>query len=373
MIIELSPIFADLNEDQWRPYAHAVENLIAAHSAGWHAFSPSRDICASLLALGCLSRNQEGVVRRIAERASVLGGQAAMAERVMLCWPEGEELRTFRPNQVAVPLRRFDLMDNCSPSQLLTENSAVDGAFLTELCRLMSREIGYSAALKIDRVHGGGGTMGTQYAQACSEARPTLCVVDSDRKYENCTLGTTARGVLAHRGTEQCPTTQIYVLPVRELENAVPVSALYEIYSANPALRARVTQLCAYAKQVRTEGIAEDDNVLHYFDFKSGITRGQISAIPEILRPAFVRFAQIVCQSALTMDDFDDILDPRPVHPGISVNMLSLTLEHIADWSKDRHGFARRLKSSPNWTWLNELLRLVAAYGVAGERTAWAT
>lgn len=370
MIIELSADFSEFSASDWAPYHGAIENLIVAHGQGWHLFSPARGAASSILNGCALSLTQRQIFEhRVFSRMAVLSGQAKAAHLTILANVNGREGHTSRNNQVGVPLQIFSDPRNCAPSKLITENASTDGRVLELLANLMARELGYGSPLQFELVHGGGGTTATCYGAACGSGQPALCVVDSDRKYPGAPLGETARQVELLNGSEISPATRFFTLPVRELENALPLSVWLDVYSANAEVRARVERLLRYAKRRVIERVQDERNVLDYFDFKSGLKRGDVAKIPDAARPAFVRFAQIVSHHDRTKGDYTDKSDTTLIHPGVADAALSQFVSYLeGPVPLGRKVVAQKIQKSPLWNWLEGLLKLVLAYGVAGQK-----
>jgi len=369
MIIELSPNFAAFGAAEWVNYHQAIENLITAHGQGWHLLSPARDVAASIR-LGCtLSATQEQVFRHyISAKISELSGQARSSDMTILANVDGEDRRTIRANQIGVPLRLFSDLASCAPSRLITENAATDGKALELLARLMAKELGYGGRIQLELVHGGGGTTAACYHAACQSGRPTLCVLDSDKKYDSAPLGETARQVQMLAGTEVHPTVAQRVLPVRELENALPLSALLDVYANNPEVRRRVASLIEYAQRRVVEGIPDEANVLSYLDMKLGLRRKDIAKLPALVRPPHVRFAQVVSTSHRTRTEYDDLTDGVMIHSGVAEALLQQFVAFLEGPLHLRRNLDRKIIRSPAWSWLRDLLALVLAYGTAGQR-----
>ena len=80
---------------------------------------------------------------------------------------------------------------------------------------------------------GGGNTISTVYENIQNKKkRLCLCIVDSDKLSPNSSLGSTARNI-KQKDDNTSVTTLLYILPVRELENLIPLSILSELMSKN--------------------------------------------------------------------------------------------------------------------------------------------
>lgn len=367
MIIELAPSFGGFKSDDWAPYHRAIENLITAHGEGWHLLSPSREVAKSILSSCSLSRTQAQIFEHhIANRVSVTSGQARSADLVILANPETEPRRTERANQLGVSLSTFSELAACAPARLITENAATDGKVIEALSELMSRDLGYNSPISFEHVHGGGGTTAACYEQACTSARPTLCVLDSDRKYPGAALGETARRVVQANAPHE--TIRTFILPVREVENSLPLSLLLDVYSQSPEVRGRVSPLLKYIERRVLDGIPLEANALDYIDFKFGLKRSDIAKLPTGQRAMFCKLAHVVRPTEISHDLYDDATDGTVIAEGISENLLAQFLSFIDAAKHKRREIAQKIKSSPAWPWLEDLLRLVLAFGTASAR-----
>lgn len=365
MIIELSKAFADFQAADWEPYHSALENLIQAHGNGWHLLSPSRGVLASIEGNCQLSRTQSLVIKHyIGERIATTMGQAKSADFTLLCVEDGAELRSERNNQIPIRLRVFNDLAMCAPARLITENARVDGELLKLIAETAGRELGYGMRLNLEQVHGGGGTTGACYEEACKSPRPTICIVDSDQHHPESAKGSTARKVLEYERSHNHNTVKSFVLPVRELENAVPISFLFDVYANDPQVRQRVSILSQYIEFCKQQSHHPCAS-LSFMDLKNGLRHCDVAAVPVNQKSTFSRFATRALGRQV---EFDDIHDITPVFQGISENMLEKLLEFINSNHRNIVKFFHKLKKSPNWDWIEGILRHINSFGAASER-----
>jgi hypothetical protein len=188
-------------------------------------------------------------------------------------------------------------------------------------------------------------------------------------KFHGDGLGATATAVRSHRGKECCPSICAHILPVRELENSLPISWYLDLYKDNPAVCKRIAALCRYIERVKIEAIPSDDNVINYLDLKRGLTVGQILAMPLEKRKAFLKFAQLVNAGAWNIEEVDNIDHNTIVHEGICETALVRAVQKIEGALYNRKEFKQKVMNSPNWVWLSELLLYVISYGLAPDRS----
>ncbi len=366
MIIELAGAFASLDADGWMPYHSAVEHLIQAHGQGSHIFAPSREIIESI-ERGCeLSRTQKDILRYyIKERITNILSQAKSADITMLCVPDGLAPRSDRRNQIIVPLSNFLELENCGPSRLVTENSKVDGKFLTSLANEAGRNLGYTMRVSLELVHGGGDTTAKCFEEVCQSSRPVICFVDSDKRFFDDSLGTTAKKVMRCKNQNNHPAAYTFVMPVRELENAIPISMLFEVYDKDPGVIAKLTNLVSFMRRARDTGV-DYHSVLNFIDHKKGMTVADVARLPEKHRHPFVQMA--IFLSPQLNYDFDDVLNSKVVIPSISEDMLGQVLMFLDKKQHRSKYFFEKLVQSPMWLWLEQVVRTILSLGAAAER-----
>lgn len=369
MIFEFSSEFAEFDADDWQPYCYPLQNLLNVHKQGWHIVSPSREVCQSLVRSEILSEDlMDFFKHHIQEKISTRSGQARSSQLVVVCKPNNSDQRTDYDNQVCVPLAVYANLDNCSRSRLITENSDRDGKLLTSLCNLMSRELGSNLTLTLECVHGGGSSVSRRYNDALQVFRPALCVVDSDRDYFNGPLGGTARNLSALHNPNVLPVIQLYVLPVRELENVIPISVLYDVYFNDPHVRTKIQSLCDYILLRENGQQLVEGNVLSFFDMKNGITRSKILSFPLPAKQLFYYFDVNTTGFSCDYDDYNEPEEEYVVHAGVSENLLDIYLGFLELNQFNRPQLIQKYKNMPEWTWLSELLKLIMAYGAGQPR-----
>lgn len=114
---------------------------------------------------------------------------------------------------------------------------------------------------------GGGQTTAESYDNmVCREKRPTLCIVDSDKRHaNNCTLGKTCMDVrnIEASFSETEPPFQTVVLQVHEVENIVPLTILADLYRNKPLIN-------SYIELLKNLASIENGAPLLYYDLKYG-------------------------------------------------------------------------------------------------------
>ncbi len=367
MIIELSEKFADIEPEEWNNYHVAFENIINAHRMGWHIFAPPRKV-ANRISKDCdLSRSQKSIFdSHVQDRITTLLGQARSADHTIICIPDSMPVIAERSNQFALPISKFIDPRNLLPFLLITENAQNDGVFLERLCLIFSKHLGYQSPMMLEHRHGGGGTTAAQYREALTDYRPTLCVIDSDRRYPDGPLGSTARAV---RGVELHNTTRVvqaHILPVREAENLVPLSFLFDVYGTNPNISDTISKIHKY----KNSDVAKCSiyNVLYFIDFKTGDTKGSIAKIPMPYKTHMLNFCSFIGTRKENDDQFSNPECDEKAVPGISENLIHQTISFINNNGRLESSLMRKILSAPFWDELEHILRLILAFSCGGQR-----
>lgn len=369
MIIELSERFAEFTAADWNCYHTAIENLIIAHREGSHIFSPGRAVCSSVLENCELSGTQSEVLKyHIGPKLGTILGQAQSAAAVIVCNPSDYADETSRANQIGVDLKEFAVTMNCLPSKLIVENADFDGRLLENLCSLFARRLGYLMPLKIEKVHGGGSSIGLRYRDACGSARPSICVVDGDQKFINDTFGDTANAVRILCGTELHNTVENVVLPVRELENCLPISSFLDVYVDSPEVRERVHGLHGYCKYREAQNFPLNLNAIPFTDLKNGILRSDVASFPPHEREAFLRLDQFLSGQEIIIEDYDDLADNTVIHSGVSENLLLRYSEFLEQKQFDKSSLIGKFERSPDWNWLSNTIKRILSFGAGAVR-----
>ena len=366
MIIEISDEFADFDELKWRPYAASLEHLITAHCNGWHILTPSRKVARGMVERCNLSVRQLEILQfYIVDKIAVLVGQARTADATILAVPDDYEGRPSRDNQIVVRLRTFDDMSACLQAQLLTENSAADGKYILTLANLVARDLGYGVGLSLELVHGGGAGTAVKYKEMLESNRPALCVVDSDRTYPSSALGSTAKAIVKQGMSNEGQTVQAKILPVREIENTIPISFLLQVYGDNLVINRKIGKICKYISSLKT--VDCPFYVLDYLDLKGGDTVDRVQAFPEPDRTIFIRACNVLNDKNV---DWDAVVPNNNIaaYDGISVNLLQFTMGYLQNNPRLDREFAAKLRKAPFWLQLEHLIRLILSFGAASSR-----
>ena len=364
MIIEISDAFGALDATGWKPYLSAIDNLLTAHASGWHVLTPSRHVADKIKELCGLSERQQALLNAsIVSRLATLIGQARSADYTLLVVPPATFTSATRQNQIVVPITSFSKIENCMATRLLTEDSSFDGAYLLHVANAVARQLGYGVRINLELMHGGGSGLAKQYELLLADERPSVCVADSDIRFPDGPYGTTAKGILKRGMSNQSGTVRAVILPVRELENSIPISFLLESYRSSPEVKAKVSKFIKHIDDCKKKGVTE--NLLDFVDFKEGDSVSKLSKIPEPHRARLIEVCKAIAVTTLTAATLDDPASEAKVHQGIAANMLGTVKDFLVEHPRHDRTYIEKLRRTPFWEALEDIFRLILSFGAA--------
>jgi hypothetical protein len=207
-----------------------LENLLLAHHECKHVVCIEKDAAARLESLqGVWSSRAIGSLRNIRGRYNEI-----RALRNRLKWivrigvgPAYAMHSVETDGKVCIHVSAHqwgDLAQLSSGVTLLAEN-LFDTAFYRIIGEAFIAENGWKWSLCFDEKLGGGDTTAVVLQQLATEEKPTLTIVDSDKKHPQDVVGKTARRAMSVR----CNSLQVlHVLHVRDIENLIPLQ-IYEL------------------------------------------------------------------------------------------------------------------------------------------------
>lgn len=366
MIIELSREFENIPDESWINYSQPIENLVSAHREGWHLFVVSKKAGEAILNHCELSRNQKEVLRHhILAKSQILMSEAKSAHISAVCVLGEGRQNSFRENQkIVVDIRKFDNLDTCLPLNLLVEFSETDGEFLKKSCEVLAREIGFSMRTSMKLVNGGGDPTGDIYCVKCNELTPTLCVVDSDKRSRNSSLDRTAKKVVNMAGKQCISTINHYVMPVREMENFIPIEIMRKVYSKNVKVQHRIDVVETIRDFCQSNGMSGLDSYVYYYDMKEGFKTSDVSGACDRDREFLIKIWEI-CDRKERKFKYEGI-PTKSIVGGVSKNLLKNTVEFMDGNGKQRKEFIFHMRESEIWKHFKDMLLTVCSYSAAG-------
>lgn len=185
-------------------------------------------------------------------------------------------------------------------SVLIGEN-VIDGNIYDRLGKLYLKnkklnKLGLRNAI----IGAGGNQINVQYKQSIvEEEKLGICFADSDKKYEGCSLGETAKQLVDTWKKDQ-GVGEIFILKYRELENYIPMELLELLYKEH---KSGVLKLFKDKREIL--------ELYKYADLKEGIhlkslcEEGFLNCWENILKK--INLSEIKCSNDVKYESFDEI------------------------------------------------------------------
>lgn len=174
---------------------------------------------------------------------------------------------TYSGNQLKISLS-IDYLEKYLPniikeSPLLVEDAFTDGEFLVQASKTLAKKMRWGEVSLLPD-HGGGSGITRRAEQRNRDGIFTIVVVDCDKGCPESALGSTAK-TLKKAAKHFGPLIHTFILPVHEIENLIPFSAIARIA---PAMAVDYQKYIMHG----TFGFSSDiDCPSRYFDIKNGI------------------------------------------------------------------------------------------------------
>lgn len=364
MIFALSEHFDGFDSEAWQPYLPAIENLLIAHIQGWHLFVPTRRTTRVLAVLNQLSAAHRTVLSvHIGERLATLSGQAHSVSRVIVCLPDDADLPA-NDNSIFVRLRDFIELENCFKSQLIVENGDSDGKFYLSLGKLLGNRDFANVPLALDIVHGGGATTAIKVRDAMLAPRPSLIVVDGDRRFPGAREGDTARQVQKEFYAKKYSTHVLHITEVKSVENFVPPSLgsiFLEGRDSSVAMISVIEQHCG-------EKIPQESLVAKHICYKKGIKYGFYRAGSAEFKMQVADMASKIGAPLFPPENADKSRDEEVAIPGVNARFIELFLGRLEEDSSFGDMCKAKFPEGSFFAELEKILRDVVAFGTAAVR-----
>lgn len=209
--------------------------LADACREGFHAIVANPLTFIQICKLDCFSRDQRVVYETLRDRSSELGIlRTEIRTRIELTsQSHSASWSTYRDGNVIVisaPITDFASSVRFAPTALLGENLR-DARIYALIAKRYAEVLDLKGiATYAEKLQGGGNTISDSFLEFCKQdARPCVCIVDSDRRIPGGPLGNTARQLQSIRPATSNHLAVYHILNnVRELENMVPLRTLFD-------------------------------------------------------------------------------------------------------------------------------------------------
>ncbi len=365
MYISVSDLFlANVGELQER--SPAVRNLISAFGAGYHHLVMSRELIdAALQVCDLTDFDRLVLVSQVRSRYATARGELRASQRYVEATP-ALAVPDLPVNAVPIPLRQLDEPRHVSPTRIVVENVVRDKRGLEMLLHLYRRFLSRGGGFNWEFVNGGGATTADTFRHLFVDPRPVLCVVDSDRRTPSAPVGTTAAAVLSAQNEAPFRIAQSAVLPVRELENAIPLRAIKLVYAhLGDGGTSEACQKLIDFCEARPERQSDRASYVAFLDLKSGLKETDITAAKPDFFPVLRELWMFANGAGTSPEpDSEEFLQASPFS-GISQNILSVV---VACFSNNYHvlrDVARNVSRHPYHEDLVEFFELMLDFCAA--------
>lgn len=234
-------------------------------------------------------------------------------------------LQQFSSKFVTMDILEFKDPKQISINYLVCENVRDCSFYVDGTNFLLSRVMGNTYRLNISEGNGGGGTIVDVLKKY--ERYPCFVICDTDKKYPNCVLGQTLKGVEAYFKGWHGARMWMYELEVHEVENLIPLNLL-EIVRKGKVHKQRMNVLRA----IISTNVGND--FLKYFDFKKGFREKLFVEINDKDAQYFNVCKQILLNIGKTQREINKIISSgkesrKELIPGYGDDIFCDTLNYI--------------------------------------------
>jgi hypothetical protein len=270
-------------------------------------------------------------------------------------------------NALAIALERFDEPRNVTPTRLIVEDVLRDKSGVEMILAVFLRFFQHGGRTEFEFVHGGGSMTSAAFRASYLEPRPVICAVDSDRRAPASPVGDTARAVLEAKRAAPFPSAEVALLPVREMENAIPLRAIRVVYEQNgdQEVSARCQSLIDFCEADPAK-MTRRAEVTAFLDFKTGLADRDIETLninySDVLRDLW-GFAN-GGRPCPDLGDRTEYVRHRPF-VGISNNLLQVVSETFDTKPYVLKDIARNYKKLPHYADLLKYSKMLTDFGAA--------
>ncbi|EHJ14461.1 MULTISPECIES: hypothetical protein [Crocosphaera] len=289
--IDVSVVQSFENSNSWPDdLIIALENLALARREGKHSIIADLNTLKIIAKCSDLSKNAKISYKKILnDRPKFKAYLSHVSRYIEIIHPCNVNKIDSNSGKdiIKLPYTFFNDSETIQKSILLCENLQ-DTEFYKIIAETFCKWKRLNIKPKFEPSLGGGNTISTVYENIQNKKkRLCLCIVDSDKLSPNSSLGSTARNI-KQKDDNTSVTTLLYILPVRELENLIPLSILSELMSKNGDRENPFKQL----EKIEESSVKE---IRNFLDIKEG-----------------TRLKKIVNEPSSVKDFWKDKLDKLP-------------------------------------------------------------
>ncbi|MFZ3053806.1 MAG: hypothetical protein WA099_10390 [Sulfuricurvum sp.] len=242
----------------------ALENLALGYADGHHIILGNRDTIQFISELEQLDKRPKSLYKKIYSSLTEYGNFLNAVEVYLKITNGPQLLRTGKC--IETPLIYFSSTRTIQPTNILCEHIH-DIEFFKKITNCYVKKTGFKIQLQYTPQMGGGSAMGGVYASIQSDNKICLAIADSDRYHQNDFMKDTPSTLLRENDPLK-PLSNIYILPVREIENLLTATMISNMIEKNHQYCNLTSRLLPLSKMEKN-GLY---NEIKYIDFKEGMT-----------------------------------------------------------------------------------------------------
>lgn len=253
-----------------------LEDLARHRQSGVHLITGSRSLLKTITNLSNLSRKSSDVYLFVLEELTQLRNVTTLLARRIEVTDEyatnvitnSDGSQTFQ-----IPYRKLQKLSIFNKTILLSEN-LLDSKIYAHIADAYLAMNGLRGIkLDFEKRGGGGSTIADEYHEIQqNQERLCLCVVDSDKKTPNSTIGSTAKNVTA-KDDSNILLCEVAIIEPRDIENLFPASVLREIVQ-------EASKLSMIEVLETIDSCPTNPDARYHLDIKKGITLGEVLHAP---------------------------------------------------------------------------------------------
>lgn len=306
MLIKLDySILSQLKLDNSDSVIEGLENIALSVRKRKHIVLAENKMLVELAKCDRLTQNARRVYNHLIKKIGLIGGiQKNLKGFIVILGNVDKINRNDSSGQIIyeVPITYFDDPEKLLPLHLIAEDDS-DCEFYYYITRRYIQEHRLGCGLEVRNVHGGGDQTHIIYErQLIRYYRTCLAILDSDKKYENDKIGSTAKKVIdKYEEYQENYITDYHVINVREKENLV-VPSLYQLCSKSHSIKTDLEIL----HLLETNEIL--NSIYRFGDIKDGIKLREILEIEENTKLLVEYLKQLIKNRQYDKSDNKDIL-----------------------------------------------------------------
>ncbi len=271
MLIEIDESILKEVERNSKDVFKSLDLLAQCTREGHHLVYAEIKLLRVLSLINELSDDANATYAALINRMAMLKKVKANISDYIVCYIDSESKGIFKKDSaVWIPLDWFDSSIKIQPTMLVAENDS-DCELYSVIGKLFSATKNLPTGISFVDMPGGGNTIGLIYKKRqCTVPTPILCIADSDKSCPNVDFGPTAKKVEFNYDPKNL-LSKYEILPVRMLENLLPIKFYKELYGEVPDKKDGIRFL---------EELSKDDkltDVRKYIHFKNGICYEKIA------------------------------------------------------------------------------------------------